>query len=237
MFYKKILAFKFISTSQNIKHKSNISTQNYMIYYFCKRDFTLYILFIIKELVNLELTTSSGGLAIQTSNTIIEISKIAIPAIVTILGFIINYFLTTNNIKKEIIKKKSDVFLDSLSDAPLEILEILTDIMKKKTDYDEKLSTLINKIFAYGTEDSIKIISNMQQYLYSSPQSSEVAKSIAYFILLACQLKYDLTGIKIRPDYWCKLKLTDYNTTKENITKFTNEIVNELELNDFLRIP
>lgn len=184
----------------------------------------------------MELTTSPGGLAIQTPNTIIEICKIAIPAIVTIFGFIINYFLTTNNIKKEIIKKKSDVFLDSLSNAPLEILEILTDIINAKDNYSEKLSTLINKIFAYGTEDSIKIISNMQQYLYSGPKSSESAKLISYFILLACQLKYDLTGIEIRPDYWCKLKLTDYNTTKENIARFTNEIVNELELKDFLKI-
>ena len=59
---------------------------------------------------------------------------------------------------------------------------------------------------------------------------------IAYYILLLCQVKYDLTGIKINPQYWFRMRLTDYQKLKDNLNSANNKIVKELKLDKFLKI-
>ncbi len=175
-----------------------------------------------------------------------EWMKIIVPALVTIIGFVVNFFLTRNSIRREVEKKKSNIALEELSKVPLEVIQILDEILDNRNKNNYKIKETLNrfkglmaKIFAYGTKDSIKIVSNMQEHNYKL-QDTIIGKVdykvIAYYILLACQIKYDLTGVEVNPEYWYKMRLTDYQSKRIEIDNANNDIVKELNLNESLLI-
>lgn len=177
----------------------------------------------------------------QTSNLTLELMKVFIPALITIIGFVVTYFLTTSSVRKEIENKKTNIHLNELSKVPLEILQLLDFILNNQSDKTliSRVQDLMAKIFAYGTKDAISIISAMQEYNYEMADNMSNGsnhKAIAYYIILVCQVKYDLTGIEINPEKWYKMRLTDYKKMKNKLTESTNDIVEELELKEFLRI-
>lgn len=170
-----------------------------------------------------------------------EYLNIIIPASVTIIGFMVTYYLTKRNFKEEISKQKISILLGEMSMVPMEILGLMDKILDKK---DSKIilsdfKSLMARIFAYGTKDAIALVSNMQELNYriaSDPETADKSKIIAYYILLVCQIKYDLTGIKINPEYWYKMRLTDYINMRVNLVNANNEVVKNLKLERFLDI-
>ena len=109
----------------------------------------------------------------------------------------------------------------------------------KKRNHCGKIQELMTLVFAYGSQEAIVLIANMQELNYSlanNPDSTYENKVIAYYILLLCQVKYDLTGIEINPEFWYLMRMKDYATTKHSFAKNSNEIVKKLGLSDFLII-
>ena len=125
-----------------------------------------------------------------------------------------------------------------MSNVPSEVLDFLdkaiesNDTKSALPDY----KALVTKILAYGSLQAIVITANMQQFSFNSNPKSDKTKLIAYYFILACQIKYDLTGLKNNPQEWYMVRLNDYSTTKQKLNKATNDIVKELELNEFLYI-
>ena len=119
-----------------------------------------------------------------------------------------------------------------------------TMLQKNKTKSNEQANLksfqeIMSLTFAYGSKEAIMIVSSMQETNYllaKEPDKVDKNKMIAYYILLACQVKYDLTGIKINPEYWYRMRMTDYKAMKENLDKATNKIVDELQLEGFLLV-
>lgn len=64
---------------------------------------------------------------------------------------------------------------------------------------------------------------------YKSMNSYRV---MSYYILLTPQMHYDITGQIISPDEWFKMRLTDYNTTKDKFSNANNILVKKLGLNN-----
>lgn len=54
--------------------------------------------------------------------------------------------------------------------------------------------------------------------------------------LMLCQIKYDLTGIEISPEYWYRMRFTGYKIMKPELDELNNNIVKDLKLNPFLKI-
>lgn len=176
---------------------------------------------------------------------LLSILPSTITAIVTILGLVANYIATTKNFEKQIKNKKTDIYLKELAPLPYELIMFQDELKVNKNTDDsvKKLRKLHAKVFAYGSEDAIKILSAMQQHSYQvkkDDKSNEIekVKPLAYLIILCCQLKYEATGLKINPTYWYKIKLNDYheNEISNNFLIATNDIVKELKLSDFLRV-
>lgn len=181
--------------------------------------------------------------SLLTGENIAVILAACIPAVVTIIGFVVTYFLNKRNFKEEVNKAKVDATLEKISDLPYKILTLMdTMLQKNKTKGDEQANLrsfqeIMSLTFAYGSKDAITIVSSMQETNYllaKEPDKVDKNKMIAYYILLACQVKYDLTGIKINPEYWYRMRMTDYKVMKENLDNATNKIVDELQLEDFL---
>lgn len=178
---------------------------------------------------------------VKETSLLTDYLAIFIPAIITIIGFIINILVTQSSIRKEINKKKTDIYLEESSKVPSDILNLLNKILANKNSNSvlNDFKSLTVKIFSYGSEDAIKIISSMQQFNYQLAKEAPADtnyKLISFYILLACQVKYDLTGIKINPEYWYKLQLKDYIETSEKLISANNELVDELSLDKFLKI-
>ncbi len=169
--------------------------------------------------------------------------EIWLSPIVTIVGLGVTWYLTTKTIKKEVEHKKVNIVLDKLVDVPSELLHLFDSMGKKTKDKDPKDFTedfvkLMVKIFTYGKEDAIKIAASMQEYIYLNNGKKEFNphRLMAYYIVLTCQIKYDLTGIEINPEYWYKIKLKDYEIMKPGLKDATNMIVKDLNLSNFLKV-
>ncbi len=163
-----------------------------------------------------------------------------ITAVVTIIGFVVTYFLNKRNFKSEINREKININLDKIADLPYKIQELMNTILDQggNTKAISDFKELMSLIFAYGSKEAIMLMTNMQQLNYRlADQSADADKSevIPYYILLLCQIKYDLTGIKINPKYWFRMRFSDYSTMEKDLKRATNKIVEELELDTFLK--
>lgn len=127
---------------------------------------------------------------------------------------------------------------------PTKLQSMNRKILKEKkiqceTEFLCKMNYLYNTIYAYGSETAIKIVSKMQSENYiakDNPTQEQKVKAIAYMILLATQVKKDVTTIVVNPKYWLQMRLTDYNVNYEEIDKAINLVIDELELDKNFRI-
>lgn len=95
----------------------------------------------------------------------------------------------------------------------------------------------MKKIYAYGSKDSICIISKMQEENYQQLYiKSNKLRPMCFYILLVTQIKFDVTGDAVSPELWYKMKINDYHKNKTNIKIANNEIVSELHLNKKFKI-
>lgn len=172
--------------------------------------------------------------------------SILIPAGVTIVGLIVNYFATKSNIKNEITKQQGSIKLEQLLQCLEDYQETYRAIMTSSKLPEKEKEIIINKqalafqkimdyVYLYGSEDACKIISSWQQYNYvDSKTSTNKVIPVCYANLLSSQICLDVTGNCNKPSYYYKMRLTDYNTSKERIKNTHNDIVKALKLDDRL---
>lgn len=177
----------------------------------------------------------------------IECLAIVIPSLVSILGFIFTYTSMKKSFENESVNQKRSIQLSKVMDLPYDILELLDDLMfklvretnekNKKREMEkilEKVNSIQAQIYAYGSLDSIKIISNLQKDTYGLDKGNkEIDKNILIpqYILLVSQLKYDTTGEIISPKYWFEMKIKDNDSYSEKYEETINNLVEELDLN------
>jgi len=175
-------------------------------------------------------------------NYIVVLLAASIPAFVTIIGFIISYFANKRSFAEEAKKQKRDIQLEKMSELPYQILDLL-DKIRNNNPKDKFIITEYQKILtivlAYGLNDAIRLAARLQE-INSSVQNGEqldIPKNIICYLLLLCQIKYDLTGTKVSPECWYQTKMSaEYAQAKEKYSKYNNEIVAELNLEKFLLI-
>lgn len=70
---------------------------------------------------------------IYNGNTAVILSA-CITAMVTIIGFVVTYFLNKRNFKEEINKQQVNIHLDKIAELPYKIQELMDIILDKKND-------------------------------------------------------------------------------------------------------
>lgn len=103
----------------------------------------------------------------------------------------------------------------------------------------ERMNYLYNTIYAYGSPTAIKIVSKMQSTNYVlGENATEEEKMIilAYMILLASQVKKDVTAVVANPQNWLQMRITDYYIKHERIDTAINQVVDELSLDKKFKI-
>lgn len=172
--------------------------------------------------------------------------SILIPAGVTIIGLVVNYFATKNNIKNEITKQQGSIKLERLLQCLEDYQETYRAILSSAQLPDDEKEKVINRevlafqkimdyVYLYGSEDACKIMSAWQQYTYTeSATSTNKMIPVCYANLLSSQICLDVTGTCNKTSYYYQMKLTDYNTTNEIIERTHNNIVKTLKLDSRL---
>ena len=181
-----------------------------------------------------------------------EWAGIVVPSLVSIVGFLVTYFMSRKNLKdglaltekefqNELLKQRSDKRLELMASAPYDALVLMQDMIdsgknKKHSFPDTKLlekqNNLYFKVYAYGSPSSLHILSSMQSKNYQANMNSIVSvnahRLICYYVLLASQLRMDVTGETVNPEEWFKMKFSDYHKTKSLFADANNQLVTEL---------
>lgn len=181
-----------------------------------------------------------------------EWAGIVVPSLVSIVGFLVTYFMSRKNLKdglaltekefqNELLKQRSDKRLELMASAPYDALVLMQDMIdsgknKKHSFPDTKLlekqNNLYFKVYAYGSPSSLHILSSMQSENYQANMNSIVSvnahRLICYYVLLASQLRMDVTGETVNPEEWFKMKFSDYHKTKSLFADANNQLVTEI---------
>lgn len=161
-------------------------------------------------------------------------------ALFILIGFVVTIYTFKRSLKNELIKTQNSITLDQVRDLPYEILDNFDKLNDNFYNEEQQLkdfSAVMKKIYAYGSKDSICIISKMQEENYQQLYiESNKLRPMCFYILLVTQIKFDVTGDAVSPELWYKMKINDYHKNKTNIKVANNEIVNELHLNKNFKI-
>lgn len=169
-------------------------------------------------------------------DTILSIAAILIPASVTIIGLRMNSNSIKKSFQNEIEKQKKQINLEKIAELPKDVLNFYAVIMRRdEEEITREMQKLYDKILAYGYTDAINIVASLQSRIYHNnkigEQSNEEGiKSLTYLILLFVQVKKDLTGVSVNPEKLYQIKINDYDDNVERIRQYSNDVVEELEL-------
>lgn len=138
----------------------------------------------------------------------------------------------TTKIETEIKNIKEQ---DNLSKDDLKKIENNEQKCKMIQDglYD-KMAYLLNTIYSYGSVDAIRIAAKMQNENYKANNDNNADikfRIMAFYVLLATQVKFDVTGVITSPELWYQMRMSDYDLNKDTYIYANNQLVNELDLN------
>ncbi len=168
-----------------------------------------------------------------------------ITGIISIVGFIITYASMKKSFTNELKKQRDSVALEKMATMPFDVLTLLDEIINSaKTNTNgvncsmnttlNHFTEIMNKIYSYGSQDAITIVATIQKENYATRENTnqfDQYRMISLFILLANQIKYDVTEIAVCPKLWFEMRMTDYTTNKAQFINANNIIVQELKLN------
>lgn len=194
------------------------------------------------------LTNESGGMSDDLRGAIITA---LVTGIISIIGFIVTNTSMKKSFKNELKRQRDNIALEKMSIIPFEVLVLMDEMIEsgKVRDKDQKeriteqnfkrFKELLNTIYSYGSENAIKIVSLMQKENYTANGngiSLDQYRMMSLYVLLATQIKYDVTEISVSPELWFQMRLTDYEVNKEKFKNANNKLIDELKLRNEFKI-
>lgn len=174
-----------------------------------------------------------------------------VTGIISIIGFIVTNVSMKNNFKNELKRQRDNIALEKMSIMPYEVLVLMDEMIesgkirneiKKKQILEanfKHFKEIMNTIYSYGSEKAIKIVSLMQKENYDANENTgcrDNYRTISMYVLLATQIKYDVTEISVSPELWFQMRLTDYAINKNEFKNANNKLIEELALRNEFRI-
>lgn len=167
-----------------------------------------------------------------------------VTSVISILGFIVTNVSMRKNFKNELIKQRDSIALEKMATMPFEVLELMDRMIKVKNFQNDKrelenFNKMMNEIYSYGSEKAISLVSLMQKENYATngdETKMDKYRLMSSYVLLATQIKFDVTGVYVNPELWFRMRITDYENNKTEIKKANNKLVKELDLSDKLKI-
>lgn len=206
--------------------------------------------FIEVVFANLCIVIKKGKVNMISDDLKGSIITVVVTGIISIIGFIVTYSSMKKSFKNELKRQRNSIMLEKMSVMPYEVLEWLDDIMASgKVENCEKekivegnfkhLKKILNIIYSYGSEQAIKIVALMQKENYIANRKIECLdkyRMLSEYVLLATQIKYDVTEILVSPELWFQIHIVDYAENRDKFKNANNRLVDELNLESELKI-
>lgn len=82
-----------------------------------------------------------------------------VTGIISIIGFIVTNHSMKKNFKNELLKEKTTVHIEKMSEMPLHILELMEKMTNGPSNQDvlDEFKSILNNVCAYGSVQAIKI--------------------------------------------------------------------------------
>ena len=181
------------------------------------------------------LAENSTGMSDELKGAIITAM---VTGIISIIGFIVTNISMRKDFKNELMKQRDSIALEKMATMPYEVLDMMDRIMKDQSDRAimrelDKFKVMMNEIYSYGSEKAITIVSTMQKENYAAngdTSKMDKYRVMAFYVLLATQIKYDVTGIQVNPKFWFRMRITDFEQNQKDIIVANNKLVKELDL-------
>lgn len=174
-----------------------------------------------------------------------------VTGMISIVGFIVTNTSMKKSFKNELKQQRDNIALEKMSTMPYEVLVLMDEMIesgKIKNDVQKKrnmeqnfkhFKEIMNTIYSYGSEKAIGIVSLMQKENYAANGNTaclDKYRMISEYVLLATQIKYDVTEISVSPELWFQMRLTDYATNKDKFKDANNRLIDELSLRTEFKI-
>ncbi len=204
-------------------------------------------IFLLSTIIN-SANVGSNGMSDDLKGAIITA---LVTGLISIIGFVVTNTSMKRNFKNELKRQRDSIVLEKMSTMPYEVLALMDELIEsdriqnetiKKRDREQNLKhfkEIMNTIYSYGSEAAIKIISLIQKENYASSQNSNCAdkyRMITSYVLLATQIKYDVTEISVSPELWFQMRMTDYLIYKDDFKNANNKLIDELKLKTEFKI-
>lgn len=181
--------------------------------------------------------TNASGMSDDLKGAIITA---LVTGIISIIGFVVTNLTMRKNFKNELIKQRDSIALEKMATMPFEVLDLMDRIIKSKGNWNEnleleKFKNMMNEIYSYGSEKAISLVALMQKENYATngdASKMDKFRVMSLYVLLATQIKFDVTGIYVNPELWFRMRITDYEKNRENVKTANNQLVKELGLSD-----
>ena len=176
----------------------------------------------------------TNGTNVMSDELIGAIITTFVTGIISIIGFIITNVSLKKSFKNELKRQRDSIALDKMSTMPYEVLILMDELLENpKNPSFKHFKEVMNTIYSYGSEKAIKIVSLMQKENYAANGNVNQLNKfrvIASYVLLATQIKYDVTEIPVSPELWFQMRISDYELNKSKFKDATNHLVDELDL-------
>lgn len=174
-----------------------------------------------------------------------------VTGLISIIGFIVTNSSMKKSFKNEFKRQRDNIALEKMSTMPYEVLVLMDEMIesgKIKNDVQKKknmqqnfvhFKEIINTIYSYGSRQAIEIVSLMQKENYAANGNTECLdkyRMISEYVLLATQIKYDVTEISVSPELWFQMRMTDYSENKDKFKDANNRLIDELNLRTEFKI-
>lgn len=189
-----------------------------------------------------------------TTDNIIEIIGI----ILTIITITISIWQVGKTINHSLVEARQQMALEQTGELPLQVAEFcsaasnvatgivlgqdqMTDEQKEEFNNSKqrqnKLQPMIkNRIYAYGSNDAIKIYTQFEKTI-SNPNGNQISVDAYYILpLLLAQVKMDVTGETVNPLIFFNSLMPQFKEHSDKAKAYINEMIDELKLDNDLRI-
>lgn len=201
------------------------------------------------------LLSTAVNLANEGSGMSDDLKGAIITALVTGIISIIGFIVTNNSMKKsfknELKRQRDNMALEKMSTMPYQVLVLMDEMIESGRNRNETqnkrimeqnlkhFKEIMNTIYSYGSEKTIEIVSLMQKENYAAKRndiSLNKYRMMSLYVLLATQIKYDITEISVSPELWFQMRLTDYEANRDKFKNANNKLIDELKLKNEFKI-
>lgn len=154
-----------------------------------------------------------------------------ITSFVTLVGIAVSYMLSRRNLREEVHRLQEQQTLAKTNDFPSRAASLLDDLSSGMNEVE--MRRFLSDIYAYGSPEAIRILVAFQENNYevaAGKVNQDPWYTMTLLSLLITQLKYDLTGRIVDPEYWFRIKLTDYDPEKHPAREKISSLVGQLGL-------